>query len=191
MMKRVMTILVSAAALTALCLSADAVGTVTVQQRQIPNVSHIPLLCMPDPGIVGVTLTKIMGANHKPAYVQIAYVVKNFGTQWQDDEGVAGGVYITVNDATHQTYSAHQNFPKRAAPGAIMVAFVTPRIANTFGSDEFVGSIDVTLSYNPDDNLDGNPCNDDNNPKNNAVHIDNNALLHFLWGQANTQTFRP
>jgi len=193
MITRVLAALASAAIVT-LSMSA---GTTPVVRTLSPEMLKALkdkgriLMCAPDPAIESVTLTKLFVPGHpeRPTGVTVSYVVRNKGLRWNDPAGAIGGVYFTTHNATRDTFSIHQNLPVAAAPGAVMVSYTSPTIGPDFGADEFVGFVDVRLLYNPDDNLDGNPCNDDQNANNNVVRIEDGALTGFLFGHDVSKTF--
>jgi len=188
----------SAVAVSALAVGAFAAGGFpALPQSARPNIGPAPngpvLRCMPDPAIVGVTLAKAgyrPGHLDQPTLITVSFLVKNLGTQWHDN-GNAGAAVITVQNASGTGFGDRQYFPRDAPSGAVMVSYYPHRISANFGSDEFVGYIDVALQYDPDDAGDGNPCNDDRNVANNHVRIGGNALAGFLHGAATTQTYTP
>jgi len=187
MMRRLMGLLAAAAVVG---VGASAGTFNTLPQRQIPPGSLKPI-CKPDPAVISITLAKqpLPAGMHRVGMITLTYLVKNLGSQWHDDGGRAGKATLTTQNGTGTVNSVGLAFPRDAGPGAVMLSPPPYRVPGSFGADEFVGYIDVSLAYDPDDASDGNPCNDDNNVRNNTFRISGAALTDFLTGTPLTRTF--
>ena len=67
---------------------------------------------------------------------------------------------------------------------------VSTPIANAFDTFEFSGTVEMSLSFDPDIAIDSNPCNNDANAANNTFSIDSAGVQAFLAGTARSRTFR-
>lgn len=143
--------------------------------------------CQVDPGVAGVTLTK----GSRRGQVSVSYEIVNQGRSAWSSGPRQQGVHLSAhNGNTGRTYRNHQAMPGSAAAGGTMLRFSSPYINNAFDDFEFGGHVDVSISYDPDIYIDGNPCNDDSSTANNQVRIENAEILAFMRGSATSRTFR-
>lgn len=153
-----------------------------------PMPGLLPAVCVVDPAIVSVTLTK--GARR--GQVRISYVIVNTGAStWRSGANQQGAHLRAVNGNTGGVFSSDRPLPGTAAAGAVMQRFTTPTIENAFDDFEFGGHVELAITYDPDILIDGNRCNDDANTANNTFRIENGDILAFMNGAATTRTFRP
>jgi hypothetical protein len=143
--------------------------------------------CQVDPAITAVTLTKSGGIKEK---IIVGFEVRNLGRSAWSSGANQQNVTLTVkNGNTGREYRVTRPLPARAAPGARMLAFTSPVIANAFDTFEFSGTVSLQIAYDPDIRLDGNRCNDDSNAANNLKQITDRQVSAFLNGTPATQRF--
>ena len=73
---------------------------------------------------------------------------------------------------------------RRFARGARVGRVVSTPIANAFDPFEFSGTVEMSLSFDPDIAIDSNACNNDANAANNTFRIDGAGVQAFLGGTA-------
>ncbi|MEQ1550788.1 hypothetical protein [Sphingorhabdus sp.] len=145
-----------------------------------------PLACMVDPAIGAITLTKGKAAGS----VQVTVEVRNMGSSaWQSGANQQNVSVSVKNGNTGNVVSRSQALPGRAAANSRMGMMTTPMIANAFDTFEFGGSVEASISYDPDIAIDGNNCNDDRNSANNRKTVSFEQVQAFLAGSAPTRSF--
>jgi hypothetical protein len=133
-----------------------------------------------------VTLTK----GKAPGSVQVSVEVRNLGSSaWQSGANQQNVNVSVRNGNTGNVVSRSQALPGRAAANSRMGMLTTPMIANAFDTFEFGGSVEASVSYDPDIAIDGNSCNDDRNAANNRKSISFAQVQAFLAGSAATRSF--
>ena len=154
-------------------------------QKPLPGPLR-PLACIVDPAIGAVTLTK----GKAPGSVQVSVEVRNLGSSaWQSGANQQNVNVSVRNGNTGNVVSRSQALPGRAAANSRMGMLTTPMIANAFDTFEFGGSVEASISYDPDIAIDGNSCNDDRNAANNRKSISFAQVQAFLAGSASTRSF--
>lgn len=154
-------------------------------QKPLPGPMR-PLACSVDPAIGSITLTK----GKAPGSVQVSVEVRNLGRSAWQSGGNQQSVNVSVrNGNTGNVVTRSQALPGRAAANSRMAMLTTPMIPNAFDTFEFGGSVDASISYDPDIAIDGNNCNDDRNTANNRKTISFEQVQAFLAGRAATRSF--
>jgi hypothetical protein len=143
--------------------------------------------CRVDPRVGAITLAKVSA---KSTSVQITFEVINGGpSAWSSGANQQSVTITARNNNSGAVYRDSKPLSASAASGARMLYHTTPTINDAFDNFEFGGTVDVSISYDPDIYTDGNNCNDDTNPANNRRTIDYRAILAFMNGSRLSQTF--
>lgn len=143
-------------------------------------------LCIVDPAVTAVTVTKLGGDQYR-----VAYEVANRGrSAWRSGANQQTVVLTTRNGSSGRAFSDVQSLTGAAGGRASMGRFSSPAIADAFDDFEFGGLVEVSIAYDPDIAIDGNRCNDDSNSGNNTLAVEGEALMAFLKSRAISRTFR-
>jgi len=141
-----------------------------------------------DLAITSATLFKLA----RPGSARVEFDIYNLGPgEWNS------GAQQVANLVVHNGASGHDytmtSVPiggRRFAAGERVGHVVSPPVNSAFDPLEFAGTVQMTLSFDPDILLDSNPCNDDSNPANNTFAIDSAGVQSFLTDGAPAHTFQ-
>lgn len=183
-----------AAGLAALLLAAPVAAQpqtqvpITPQQPQLPSPRPIPVACRVDLAITSITLTKLS----RPGYARVEFEVVNLGpSAWNSGAGQQLANLVVHNNNTGADYTLSVPFgARRIARNERAARVQSTTIANAWDTHEFGGTVQASLSFDPDIAIDGNACNDDTNPANNTFSLTHAQVWAFIGSSRTTQTFR-
>ena len=141
-----------------------------------------------DLAITSATLFKLA----RPGSVRVEFDIYNLGPgEWNSGAQQVANL-VAHNGASGRDYTM-TSVPvgaRRFAAGERVAHVVSTPINGAFDPLEFGGTVQMTLSFDPDILLDSNPCNDDANPANNTFAIDSAGVQSFLSDAAPSRTFQ-
>lgn len=142
-----------------------------------------------DLAITSATLYKLS----RPGSARVEFDVYNLGPgEWNSGERQQMANLVVRNGASGAEYTM-TGVPiggRRFARGARVGRVVSTPIANAFDPFEFSGTVEMSLSFDPDIAIDSNACNNDANAANNTFRIDSAGVQAFLGGASSSRTFR-
>jgi hypothetical protein len=142
-----------------------------------------------DLAITSATLYKLS----TPGSARVEFDIYNLGPgEWNSGARQQVANLVVRNGASGREYTM-TGVPiggRRFARGERVGRVVSTPIANAFDTFEFSGTVEMSLSFDPDIAIDSNPCNNDANAANNTFSIDSAGVQAFLAGTARSRTFR-
>ena len=142
-----------------------------------------------DLAITSATLYKLS----TPGSARVEFDIYNLGPgEWNSGARQQMANLVVRNGASGAEYTM-TGVPiggRRFARGARVGRVVSTPIANAFDPFEFSGTVEMTLSFDPDIAVDSNACNNDANAANNTLRIDSAGVQAFLGSTASSRTFR-
>ena len=164
-------------------------------QQQVPGTPRPELQIRPacggavDLAITAATLYKLS----TPGSARVEFDIYNMGPgEWNSGARQQMANLVVRNGASGAEYTMTQ-VPiggRRYARGERVGRVVSTPIANAFDPFEFSGTVEMSLSFDPDIAIDANPCNNDANAANNTFSINSAGVQAFLGGTARSRTFR-
>jgi len=162
-----------------------------ITQPQLPPGTPTPQItppCCVDLAITSITLNKLS----RPGYARVEFEVVNLGpSAWNSGANQQLANLVVHNNASGADYTLSVPFgARRIARNERAARVVSTTIANAWDTFEFGGTVQASLSFDPDIAIDGNPCNDDTNAANNTFNLTHAQVWAFISSTRTTQTFR-